>query len=286
MTYNELWRRLTAAYDPREAQSITRRVLEERCGMTLTDIVCGKVEELSAAEQDQLDPIFARLAKAEPVQYVLGSELFAGRTFVTRPGTLIPRPETAELCTWVQLSTEPRKDASAAKETHILDIGTGTGCIAVTLALDIENAKVEAWDVSPIALQTAKENAEALGAHVRVKTQDALQPPTDDQAVWDIIVSNPPYICDKERSEMECNVLDYEPAEALFVPDTAPLLFYTSIARYAAHALKPDGMLFFEINPLYLQETLQMLHAEGFDYAETKDDAFGKTRFVKATLRP
>ncbi len=289
MTYNELWHRLEGTYDVREAQAITRRVLEDGYGMTLTDIVSGMVERLPAEEQSRLDAIFARLEQAEPVQYVLGRETFCGRTFTVTPGTLIPRPETEELCGWVRQCAEDAKSASEAKEagkTRILDIGTGTGCIAVTLALDIENADVEAWDLSPIALQTAAKNAETLGADVRVKAQDALNPPATDRETWDIIVSNPPYICDKEKKDMARNVLEHEPHMALFVPDTAPLLFYTSIARYASHALKSGGMLFFEINPLYLKETLSMLHTEGFAHTETRDDPFGKTRFVKATLKP
>ena len=251
MTYNELWRRLTDVYDDGEARAITRLVLEERFGMTLTDIVCGGVEALSADDGRTLDQLFDRLAQAEPVQYVLGSETFAGRPFTVRPGTLIPRPETADLCAWVQLCAGSMKNPSEAKETgnkRILDIGTGTGCIAVT-----------------------------------VVEQDALHAPADDKNRRDIIVSNPPYNCDKERKDMERNVLEHEPSLALFVPDADPLLFYRHIAQYAVHALAPQGLLFFEINPLYLDETRQMLQAKGFKDITAKDDSFGKTRFVKAT---
>lgn len=286
MTYNELWRRLTDVYDDGEARAITRMVLEERFGMTLTDIVCGGVEALSADDCRTLDQLFDRLAQAEPVQYVLGSETFAGRPFTVRPGTLIPRPETADLCAWVQLCADSMKSPSEAKETgnkQILDIGTGTGCIAVTLSLEIPQAEVTAWDISPIALQTARENAEKWDAKVNVVEQDALHAPADDKNRWDIIVSNPPYICDKERKDMERNVLEHEPSLALFVPDADPLLFYRHIAQYAAHALAPQGLLFFEINPLYLDETWQMLQAKGFKDITAKDDSFGKTRFVKAT---
>ena len=286
MTYNELWRRLTDVYDDGEARAITRLVLEERFGMTLTDIVCGGVEALSADDGRTLDQLFDRLAQAEPVQYVLGSETFAGRPFTVRPGTLIPRPETADLCAWVQLCAGSMKNPSEAKETgnkRILDIGTGTGCIAVTLSLEIPQAEVTAWDISPIALQTARENAEKWDAKVNVVEQDALHAPADDKNRWDIIVSNPPYICDKERKDMERNVLEHEPSLALFVPDADPLLFYRHIAQYAVHALAPQGLLFFEINPLYLDETRQMLQAKGFKDITAKDDSFGKTRFVKAT---
>lgn len=289
MTYNELWHRLVPLYDTHEAQAITRLVLENRWHMTLTDIVCGKVDTLTPEEQAEIDRIFTRLAQAEPVQYVLGEETFGGRTFRVVPGTLIPRPETAELCQWVGEYVERTKTPSEGKETaktRILDIGTGTGCIAVTLALDIKGAAVEAWDISPTAIATARENAERLGARVNVKRQDALNAPEHDHEAWDIIVSNPPYICLKEMADMDRNVLDYEPSTALFVPDDTPLLFYAAIARYAAHALKPGGMLFFEINPIYEQETIEMLHATGFSHTETRNDMFGKTRFTKATLQP
>lgn len=285
MTYNELWHRLSGIYDAGEARAITRLVLEEQYGMTLTDIVSGKVEELSPEEQKQLEEIFNRLEKAEPVQYVLGKETFAGRTFTVSSQTLIPRPETVELCEWVRLSFEKGKSPTEAKETaltKILDIGTGTGCIAITLSLDVMGADVEAWDLSAAALHTARTNAERLGAHVNVRKQDALNPPTADNGVWDVIVSNPPYICLKEEKDMARNVLEYEPRMALFVPDENPLLFYRSIAHYARHALKPQGMLFFEINPIYVKETLDMLKEEGFGSADTRNDMFGKIRFVKA----
>lgn len=289
MTYTELWHRLVPLYDTHEAQAITRLVLETRWHMTLTDIVCGKVDTLTPEEQAEINRIFNRLAQAEPVQYVLGEETFGGRTFHVVPGTLIPRPETAELCQWVGECTRCAETPTEAKETaktRILDIGTGTGCIAVTLALDIKGAEVEAWDISDTALSTARENAERLGAQVNVKRQDALQAPKQDRQLWDIIVSNPPYICRKEMADMNRNVLEYEPSTALFVPDDNPLLFYAAIARYAIHALKPGGMLFFEINPIYEQETIEMLHATGFGHTETRNDMFGKTRFTKATLQP
>lgn len=289
MTYSELWHRLVPLYDTHEAQAITRLVLENRWRMTLTDIVCGKVDTLTPEEQAELDRIFNRLAQAEPVQYVLGEETFGGRTFRVVPGTLIPRPETAELCQWVgecAPHTEMPPETKETAKTRILDIGTGTGCIAVTLALDIKGATVEAWDISDAAIATARENAERLDARVTVKKQDALKAPAHHLHEWDIIVSNPPYICRKEMPTMDRNVLEYEPSTALFVPDDNPLLFYAAIARYAAHALKPGGMLFFEINPIYEHETIEMLHATGFSHTETRNDMFGKTRFTKATLQP
>lgn len=273
-TYQQLWQSLTPLYDAGEAQAIVRTVLDVKYGMTLTDVICGKVNELSADEGIKLEEIVARLQKGEPVQYVLGQADFAGRTFHVEPGVLIPRPETAELCNWI---TEDNK----AKE-DILDICTGSGCIAITLGLDIPNATVTGWDISEDALRIAQGNAQAMEAtNVNIEHKDALALPKDKER-WDVIVSNPPYICEKEKADMEKNVQEYEPSIALFVPDEDPLKFYRAIAQYAARALKPLGGLYFEINPIYEKETREMLEEFGFKDIETKEDSFGKKRMMRA----
>ena len=272
-TYQQLWQSLTPLYEAGEAQAIVRMVLDVKYGMTLTDIIGGKVNELSADEGIKLEEIVGRLQKGEPVQYVLGQADFAGRTFHVEPGVLIPRPETAELCEWI---TENSK-----QEAQILDICTGSGCIAITLALNIGKAEVTGWDISKEALHVAQANAKALDAkNVSIEHQDALALPKDREK-WDVIVSNPPYICEKEKASMEKNVLDYEPSIALFVPDEDPLKFYRAIARYATNALKPGGTLYFEINPIYEKETREMLEGFGFREIETKEDSFGKKRMMK-----
>lgn len=301
MTYNQLWKRLTAIYNEREAQAIVRTVLDALFGMSLTDICLGKVTQLSADDTTRLEKIMQRLEKSEPVQYVLGSGWFAGRLFDVAPGVLIPRPETEDLVKWTcdeakekekednskeergKEEKEVSKKGEEAPHPSILDIGTGSGCIAITVALALPQARVTAWDISTDALAIAAGNAHRLGASVRFEHQDALSAP-DDEACWDVIVSNPPYICDRERADMSDNVLSYEPELALFVPDSDPLLFYRAITRYASKALKPGGRLLFETNTAYAHEVAQAMADEGFTAIEVRNDCFGKPRMVKGTF--
>ena len=323
-TYQQLWQSLTPLYDAGEAQAIVRTVLDVKYGMTLTDIICGKVNEISADEERKLEEIIIRLQKGEPVQYVLGEADFAGRPFHVEPGVLIPRPETAELCQWIEKdmiektivsSGDSPEDSSGNSPQatddarRILDICTGSGCIAITLGLNIPNSEVTGWDISEDALRIAQGNVEMMKAgNVRIEHQDALALPkaaetdnekmkgNDDKEVvkpkgeaktpstqkWDLIVSNPPYICEKEKADMEKNVLEHEPSLALFVPDEDPLKFYRAIAEYASSALKSGGALYFEINPIYEKETREMLLKLDFKDIETKEDAFGKKRMMRA----
>ena len=300
-TYQQLWQSLTPLYDAGEAQAIVRTVLDVKYGMTLTDIICGKVNEISANEERKLEEIIIRLQKGEPVQYVLGEADFAGRTFRVEPGVLIPRPETAELCQWIEKdmieksivssgdSPEDSPEDSSGNSPQatddaklILDICTGSGCIAITLGLNIPNSEVTGWDISEDALRIARGNVEMLKArNVRIEYQDALALPKAAEAA-DLIVSNPPYICEKEKADMEKNVLEHEPSLALFVPDEDPLKFYRAIAEYASSALKSGGALYFEINPIYEKETREMLLKLDFKDIETKEDAFGKKRMMRA----
>lgn len=323
-TYQQLWQSLTPLYDAGEAQAIVRTVLDVKYGMTLTDIIGGKVNEISADEERKLEEIIIRLQKGEPVQYVLGEADFAGKTFHVEPGVLIPRPETAELCQWIEkdmieksiVSSEDSPEDSSGNSPQatddaklILDICTGSGCIAITLGLNIPNSEVTGWDISEDALRIAQGNVEMMKAgNVRIEHQDALALPkaaetdnekmkgNDDKEVvkpkgeaktpstqkWDLIVSNPPYICEKEKADMEKNVLEHEPSLALFVPDEDPLKFYRAIAEYASSALKSGGALYFEINPIYEKETREMLLKLDFKDIETKEDAFGKKRMMRA----
>ena len=292
-TYQQFWQSLTPLYDAGEAQAIVRTVLDVEYGMTLTDIICGKVNELSSDEERNLEEIITRLQNGEPVQYVLGEADFAGRTFHVEPGVLIPRPETAELCQWIE---EEVSSLDADDPKQILDICTGSGCIAITLGLTLPNSEVTGWDISEDALRIAQGNVEMLKArNVRIEYQDALMLPKAAEAAeiseaaesslsksWNIIVSNPPYICEKEKADMEKNVLEHEPSIALFVPDKEPLKFYRTIAEYASSALKSEGALYFEINPIYEKETRVMLEELGFKDIETKEDAYGKKRMMKA----
>ena len=294
MTYEDSWHRLSSLYDADEAKAIVRWVLDVRFGLSFTDILCGKVSELSADDQEELEKIMLRLEKGEPVQYVLGLADFCGRQFHVAHGVLIPRPETAELCRWITSHGDRHLVRPNLTEClspcEVIDIGTGSGCIAITLALEIPKAKVTAWDISDDALQIAQENAKALGADVTFEKRDILSSSNTIPTLfhipsneYDIIVSNPPYICDKEKVSMEKNVLEHEPHLALFVPDDDPLLFYRAIAKYALEALKPDGMLFFELNPIYAEDTESMLLDMGFKHTELRKDQYGKLRFLKAT---
>lgn len=286
MTYNELWRQLTQVYDDYEAKAIARMVYEVRFGLMPSDLFIGKDTQLSTDDQKLLAEITQRLLTGEPIQYVLGEAEFGGRTFHVEPGVLIPRPETYELCQWIMEERRGKKEEG--RNTSILDIGTGSGCIACTLAAELADAEVTAWDISDDALRIATENAKRTNVHVSFEKVDVLNTSHLNRerlaTGLDIIVSNPPYICNKERATMERNVLEHEPELALFVPDDDPLLFYRTIARFAAKTLNPGGALYFEINPLYVSEMQQMLSEEGFSHTEIRNDQFGKQRFTKSCL--
>jgi release factor glutamine methyltransferase len=275
MNYQELWRRLAQVYDEGEAKAIARMVYEVRFNLTLSDLFIGKDTQLSANDQAELAEITQRLEQQEPVQYVLGQTDFCGRTFLVNQHVLIPRPETEELCRWIA------DDMGGLSPCATLDIGTGSGCIAITLTAELPKAEVTAWDISEKALQVARENAKRLHFNVTFELTDALNAPQDHER-WDVIVSNPPYICNKERTHMEANVLEHEPHTALFVPDDFPLLFYRAIAQYGLTALKTGGWLYFEINPLYAQELTEMLSMMSYHDINIKKDAYGKQRMIKA----
>lgn len=295
MTYHDICQRLTPLYGPQEAKAMTRMLLEDLFSLSFADILCGATEHLSDADALRLQQSVDRLLDAEPLQYVTGTAFFCGHPFHVAPGVLIPRPETE----WIVDTAVNLVTASAPR---ILDIGTGSGCIAtsISLALADRHCHTEAWDISEDALRIAADNAERLGADVKSRRRDALRleedfPAEENQggaevliadnaaaASWDIIVSNPPYICNREAADMHANVLRHEPHLALFVPDTDPLLFYRAIARYAMRSLRKGGWLLFECNTLYAHDTAQMVSDMGFAKSVVEDDCFGKPRFVKA----
>ena len=285
MSYHELWSRLAKVYDEGEAKAIARMVYEVRYGLSLSDLLMGRDSEVP---QDELEEIARRLEQQEPVQYVLGETEFCGHPFFVNQHVLIPRPETAELCRWIvedeKLKIKNEKIKGEYGEFNILDIGTGSGCIAVTLAAEIPEAEVTAWDISAEALEVARANAIRNNVKVKFEQVDILNSPHSSFLIphSSLIVSNPPYICNKERMTMEQNVLNYEPHTALFVPDDDPLLFYRAIATYALTALKEGGWLYFEINPLYAEPLADMLSAMSFHGIETKRDQYGKQRMIKA----
>lgn len=290
MNYPELWHRLTGLYDDGEAKAVVRWLLDAGFGLSAADVYGGRLEQMDQAGQQRVEAAMRRLEQGEPVQYVVGMADFCGRPFGVGPGVLIPRPETAELCRLIVAENTPADAAGGAAGApaapRILDIGTGSGCIAVTLALDLPGSAVTAWDISADALRRAAENAAKLGATITLEQRDmlAMQPtePAATPCPWDIIVSNPPYISEQERDGMAKNVLDYEPHTALFGPSHDPALFYKRIGEYAAQQLRPGGQLWFELNPLSADEVVHYLRALGFSTVETLPDQAGRQRFLKA----
>lgn len=256
--------------------------MESAFHLSWTDVLCGAVEGLSAEEKERLEDIMTRLENGEPVQYVLGEASFCDRTFHVEEGVLIPRPETELLIEECALEA---KSNDHTDPLCVLDIGTGSGCIAVSIALDHPSWTVEGWDISDIALRIARGNADRLGAdNVTFRKVDILCPNTDCHQKYNIIVSNPPYICECERKDMESIVLDHEPSLALFVPDDDPLLFYKAITAFATHHLRKGGKLAFEINREYYKEVAQLLTASGLHDVEVKKDLFDNYRTVGGRL--
>ena len=265
-------------YGTAEGYALYRLVMEECFGLTHTDILLGKDNQISEENQARLLEITGRLLKNEPVQYVLGYADFCGHRFAVRPGVLIPRPETELL---VQKALELVHGMNGVTEPEALDIGTGSGCIAVSMAL--AGCRVTAMDISEEALGIAMQNATTLNAEVAFVHENILQPSRTAQQ-WHVIVSNPPYICLHEAEAMERNVLDYEPHNALFVPDTDPLIFYRAIASYAMSHLSAGGWLCLEINQAYPDEMERLLSSFGFKDVTIQKDQYGKDRIAYAHL--
>ena len=266
---------LSSLYDARECNSIARYIVEEISGMTYTDILV-KDTKFSAVDREKIEEITKRLLGGEPMQYVLGYTYFCGLKIFVNNKVLIPRPETEELC---QLIIENYKESSP----KILDVCTGSGCIALALKYGIENASVEGVDISEGALDVAKSNSTSSNCDVAFYKYDVLSAQPKIEGEYDIIVSNPPYICQFEKEKMSDNVLDNEPHIALFVEDENPLVFYIKIADLGCETLKPNGRLFFEINPLFYNEMIEMLAQKGYRDIEVIKDINERNRFIACT---
>ena len=266
--------RLQPYYTAEEVSALSRIVCCDLLGQAPTDYYLGKDIVLSSKKEQELEDILQRLSRFEPLQYIEGRTLFLGREFWVAPGVLIPRPETEEL---VELML---KEIPA--DARILDVGTGSGCIAISLAKELPDTLVTAWDVSPEALSVARVNARKLQADVRFVECDVLACQVDEVGLYDVIVSNPPYVTEAEKADMEPNVLQWEPSLALFVPDDDPLRFYRRIAVLGRDLLADGGRLYFEINRAYGREMVEMLRAMGYVGVRVEKDLSQNDRFVIA----
>ena len=264
---------LSSCYPTGEVTALTRIIATELLGISQMAFYLKDDIVLTSEQATLLNSAIERLKKQEPIQYILGYCDFCGLRFKVTPATLIPRPETSELVEWVA--------SEATGSESILDIGTGSGCIAISLAHRLQQSKVTAWDISHDALAVAAENSKANGCNVTFEHVDILAyQPTGEQ--FDIIVSNPPYIKENEKEAMHSNVLDWEPHTALFVPDNDPLLFYRTIAEKGLVLLKPGGRLYFEINRAHGNETMEMLAALGYTGIELRKDFAENDRMIRA----
>ena len=274
ITASYIRRNLQGRYDPREAGNLSRIICCEILGQQTVDYYLGKDIILSVKEEQELESILSRLHNFEPIQYILGEARFLGRTFRVTPGVLIPRPETEELVEMMLKELSP--------VSRVLDVGTGSGCIAISLAKELPESQVTAWDVSGEALSIAAANSKALQASVRFEQRDVLTYEPCVADCYDVIVSNPPYVTEAEKQEMEHNVLDWEPSLALFVPDTDPLRFYRRIAVLGLEMLTSGGKLYFEINRAFGKDTVTMLCETGYRAVRLQKDISHNDRFVIA----
>lgn len=270
---------LRESYPEAEAKAIARRLLESVCALSRHDLLLGKDTKISEDKQAEVQRCVEELLAYRPLQYVLGEAEFYGLRLRVDERVLIPRPETEELIELILASTPTLRPS-------ILDIGTGSGCIAIALARALPQASVYAMDVSAEALEVASANARLNKTDVRFFQADVLGDWHQGNlpAQWDMIVSNPPYITPEEKASMQANVLNHEPHKALFVPQDQPLLFYEKIAEAGLTCLSPDGYLFFETSSLYGQATADRIHALGYRTVELYKDISGRDRMIKAKL--
>ena len=264
---------LATVYTDGEIKALTRIIATELLCVSQMAYYLKDDIILSAKQQSLLDNVIERLKKQEPIQYILGYCDFCGFRFKVTQATLIPRPETSELVEWIA--------SEATGKESILDIGTGSGCIAVGLAHKMPQSKVTAWDISNDALAVAAENSKANSCAVTFEQVDILAHQPNSE-LFDIIVSNPPYIKENEKEAMHANVLNWEPHTALFVPDSDPLLFHRTIAKKGLTLLKPGGQLYFEINRAHGKETMEMLAALGYKEIELRKDFADNDRMIRA----
>ena len=283
-TVNDVFRGIVSAlagkYGTGEAKAMARIIFENLKGWSAVDIAIKANEHPTKFIEDKIDSVVKRLLDNEPIQYIFGNADFYGMKLKVTRDTLIPRPETAELVDII-VKENDRKDL------RVIDLGTGSGCIAIALSRNLPFTEVTAVDISDRALNVARENAKTLQCNIKFVNADIISIAENHDAAiegpYDIIVSNPPYIAEKEKSQMDKNVTEFEPGNALFVPDSDPLKFYKAELKYAEAALSGGGKIYFEINPIYAEELKQLTEKSGFSDVELIRDSFGKERFLSAS---
>lgn len=266
---------LDEQYSENEVASFFWILLESELGFKKIDFLMNQDLRMSESELLRFISFSKRLWRNEPVQYIVGSTDFMGLIFEVNPAVLIPRPETEELVNWIQ------GELNELENHKVIDIGTGSGCIAISLKARWRNAQVIGVDTQENALAVARKNAEQNNQEVQFEIRDALNLKVASNC-YDVIVSNPPYVLESEKEQMRANVLDFEPHTALFVADTDPLIFYRKIAEWGIASLKSGGAIFFEINEKYAEETLLMLQNLGYKQTAAKKDMYDKPRMIKA----
>ncbi|SEM69503.1 release factor glutamine methyltransferase [Mucilaginibacter gossypiicola] len=282
--FEDYRQQINGVYDINETEAITLLVIAEVTGLSRASIKAFPERELTAEQSKRVKNILIELQTGKPVQYIIGVTEFYGLPFKVNPYVLIPRPETEELVEWILLSEGERLKVKGERFS-LLDIGTGSGCIAISLKKNLAYAVVSAIDISEGALQTAKENAVLNEVDVNFLQADILNTkPGNESAQYNIIVSNPPYVTLDDKKQMHSNVTDFEPHTALFVPEHDPLIFYRAIAGFALNNLIAGGLLYFEINENLGKETVELLAGKGFKNIELKKDMSGRDRMIKAQL--
>ena len=276
-TLKELRNTLIPLYGKGETEAIIRIIFHHLKGWNLTEMLIHGNDELSPFIKEQIQKILQRLIKFEPIQYITGEARFHGMNLKIKPGVLIPRPETDELVDIIIKDNENKEDLK------VLDLCTGSGCIAIALKRNLKFPEVTALDISQKAIEVAKENASDLKAKINFVNNDIFK--WNPSEKFDIIVSNPPYVGKSEAKDMNINVLNFEPVDAIFVEDDNPLLFYDRIAEIAKKFLNPDGSLYLEINPLHEEHLKRMLEEKGFKNISVILDSFGKKRFISCKLK-
>jgi len=261
-------------YPDSEIRGFVRLIMESVCGLSYTEMILQKDRVPTADKKKELEEIIKRLKTYEPIQYILGETEFFDLKLKVNPNVLIPRPETEELVNWIL-------ESEIAQQSKILDIGTGSGCIALALKANLPESDVWGVDISEKALETASNNAKLNKLEVNFRKADILHFDVSNWAELDVVVSNPPYVRLSEKQLMQKNVLDFEPVGALFVPDDDPLLFYRAIAEFSMNSLRKNGFLFLEINEYLGAETVDLLEETGFRNVEIRMDLFGKNRMIR-----